>query len=114
MPKFGNSLQFYINFDLLPYFRCPQVLVVFSGSSQTMANESISIPDATDRLVEEGVTVIAVGMGPNADPAALLAVVSDPDNVFFEDAVEALKSAVKDAAKTDDDGFPGQNHLKMP
>lgn len=88
--------------------------MVFSGSSQTMANESISIPDATDRLVEEGVTVIAVGMGPNADPAVLLAVVSDPDNVFFEDAVEALKSAVKDAAKTDDDGFPGQNHLKMP
>lgn len=88
--------------------------MVFVGSSQTMANESISIPDAADKLVEEGVTVIAVGMGPNVDPAVLLAVVSDPDNLFFEDAVEALKSAVKNAAKTDDDGFPGENHLKMP
>lgn len=87
--------------------------MVFVGGSQTMANESFSIPEAADRLAEQGVTVIAVGMGPNVDPAVLLAVVRDPNNLFFEDAVEPLKSAVKDAAKTDDDGFPGENHLKM-
>ena len=83
--------------------------MVFVGSIATKDNESVPLPATVDELITGGVKIIPVGMGNSYDPAELMAISSDPRTVFPQDAVDQLKSAVKNAVlPPTDGGFPGK------
>lgn len=83
--------------------------MVFVGSIATKDNESVPLPATVDELTRGGVKIIPVGMGNSYDPAELMAISSDPRTVFPQDAVDQLKSAVKNAALPfTNGGFPGK------
>ena len=82
--------------------------MVFVGSSQTRDNESVPSFVAADALKKEGVKIIVVGVGDKLDVKEVMRISSD-EIVFRQDAVEPLKTAVRNAAlPSDNGGFPGK------
>lgn len=93
------ALQFAREYAYLPFHGArvtnQYAIIVTDGRA---SNLTATIAEA-DKLKAQGVTVMALGIGANADKAELEAIASDPSHVFIADTKDALDEIHKDITK---------------
>jgi len=110
------ALKFAREYAYLPFHGAranenQYVIVVTDG---TAANITATIEEA-DKLKAAGKTVMAVGIGKNADKTELEAIASDPSHVFIADDADALANLHKDiTVKTCKTIYDVQNKSTTP
>jgi len=93
------ALQFAREYAYLPFHGARvtnQYAIIVTDGRATDLQATIA---EADKLKANGVTVMALGIGANADKAELEAIASDPSHVFIADTKDALAEIHKDITR---------------